>query len=81
MSLQADLGLDGADAIEFFDDFAATFDVDLSAFDFGSAFGAEAGPGPCGLVRRLFGSRGAPAKVDIKVRQLVQAAERRRWQA
>ena len=41
--LGRDLGMDGADAWEFLDDFCEEFGVDMTDFPLGSYFGPEAG--------------------------------------
>jgi acyl carrier protein len=44
--LREDLGVDGDDAIEFLEDFAETFGVDMTDFRFSKHFGPEAGFNP-----------------------------------
>lgn len=72
----ADLGLDGDDALEFFDAFAARFSVDLSAFDPGKHFGPEGAFNPLSLLADRFKGR---KREPVYVKDLIASASRGRW--
>jgi acyl carrier protein len=72
-----DLGIDGDDAAELLEAFAAKFDVDLSGFDFQSFFHSEAALGCIsGLWLWLIGDLGGP-KLPLTVGDLVHAADKK----
>jgi hypothetical protein len=75
-TLRDDLRMDGDDAIEFFEEFAAEFDVDLSAFVFDKYFGPEGGFLPAELLSL---ARKRTPKEPITIARLVAAAEAGRW--
>lgn len=82
-SLQYDFGLDGADAIEFFDAFGERFGVDLSELDFHRHFGPEAPFNPLSwlylaAVRKLKPGT-ARRLVPITVQSLIEAARCGKW--
>lgn len=79
-----DLGIDGDDAIEFFDEFRKSFGVDLTEFKIESHFGPEAS-GPISSMVTWF--RGwwigdhhrAAGVVPISLHNLVLTAQAGRW--
>ncbi len=83
--LLEDLGLDGYDAIEFFEDFSRRFKVNLSKMDFRKHFGPEAGWNPIWSLLRIL----APSTVKniskdlgrypITINHLVLVAEKKMW--
>lgn len=77
--LGADLGLDGDDASEFMTDFAKTFEVDLSEFSFVDHFSVESGLNPIGLLVRLFTKGKRSEAADVRIDDLVRAAEAKKW--
>lgn len=72
-----DLGIDGADAAELLDAYARQFHVDMTSFDFSSAFGPEAGPSLISLFRTIFGKKARRTAVSIG--DLVAAARTGVW--
>jgi len=73
--LDRDLGLDGADAAEFIQDFAAEFHVDASRFEFDKYFGPEA-VDPMFEFRRLV-KRRFRARRPLRVADLAKAIQSR----
>jgi acyl carrier protein len=86
-TLYGDLGMDGDDAVEFFQEFQARFQVDLSAFDFMRHFHEEgrAVKTVCGQLQMLWSwlLRRTPMMrrqfQPITVGQLIGAAKARKW--
>jgi acyl carrier protein len=74
-----DLGADGMDGYELMERFRERFDVDMSEFQFGLHFGPE-GCEPFSLLYRLVFARDKLKHVPITVNDLVEAAERGKWQ-
>jgi len=71
-----DLGLDGDDALDFFEVFAERLSVDLAALDLGRHFGPEGAFNPFSLFADAFRRRRCE---PVYVRDLIAAAERHRW--
>jgi len=83
MSLLEDLGIDGDDAIDFFNAFAEEFGVNLSGFDPKKYFGPE-GLGATTIFARLLSLllgriHDEPKIIPIYISDLVQAAEKKIW--
>ncbi len=82
-TLRGDLGIDGADGWELIDKFGRQFDVDISTFEPKKHFGPE-GSG-CPLLSlflpSVFGEISSIYSdiTEISVRDLVEAAETKRW--
>lgn len=87
--LGQDLGVDGDDAEELMQAFAAQFNVDLDGFNFGRHFGSEAPTNPLVLLglllRGIFSKLPFPqtkqptSLMPITINDLVRAAEAGRW--
>ena len=80
LSVRADLGLDGEDALEFINEFTEVFSVDMKDFDFLSWFGNEGSIGPLDLLRSFVES--APKKNNEKTLQvgdLFKIAQAKKW--
>ncbi len=73
--LAEDLGIDGDDALEFFENFSQEFQVDLSNFQFDKYFGYEAGFDP--LITFL--NRPKHKLETITTKDLVMAAIANKW--
>ncbi len=85
-TLFGDLGTDGADGWELIEAFGKEFDVDISGFDPSKHFGPECGGNPLTLVIWFVEEvvrRRNPHEVwgltPISIRDLVEAAETKRW--
>ncbi len=76
--LQTELGLDGDDAVEFFDRFFKTFGVDPSQFQFDDHFGSERSISPWSLLRSIFFKRQIKLG-PITVENLIEAANTKIW--
>lgn len=79
-----DLGIDGDDADEFFEEFGRTFEVDLTDFNIESHFGPEASDPFSSILTGLQGwftgdHHSAAGVVPISLYDLVQAAQAGRW--
>jgi hypothetical protein len=74
-----DLGVDGDDGPEYMQAFAECFDVNLSQFEANRHFGPEAGCNPIFYVYSVLFARDRPKRVPITIRDLVEAARRRKW--
>lgn len=72
--LREDIGIDGADAVDFFEHFASTFGVDLSGFDISRHFGPEASFNP---LHSIFGTQ--RHWVETTIRDLTRAVRLKRW--
>jgi len=81
-SVNEELGMDGDDGVEFMPAFGERFAVDLTAFPRDKYFGPEAGATPlsmlAGVIRRVTTGRWS-GLAPLTLRQLADAAERRRW--
>ena len=79
-----DLGMDGDDAVEFFEEFGRAFGVDLTDFNIENHFGPE-GSNPLSSILTWFQGwwRGdhhsAAGVVPISLHDLVQSARSGRW--
>lgn len=77
-SLFHDLGMDGDDALEFMQEFARRFHVDLAQFVHSDYFGAEAPGNPLALITGLLGRISTTDRTTtfrrLEIRDLVQAA-------
>jgi len=76
-TLRNDLGIEGADASEFFERFAQEFDVDLAGFRISNYFGPE-GCNPltaCLVLLGIHRTRFSP----ITVERLVLLASKHKW--
>jgi acyl carrier protein len=71
--LLSDLGVDGADAIEFIESFAQEFDVDFSSLEYDKYFGPEAGFNP--LLFLFYPSKVLP----FRIKYLIRAAISKEW--
>ena len=79
-----DLGIDGDDADEFFEEFGRTFRVDLRDFNIESHFGPEASDPFSSILTWFQGwwigdHHRAAGVVPISLHDLVQAAKAGRW--
>ena len=74
-----DLGADGMDGWDLMERFRERFAVDMSEFQFGRHFGPE-GCDPFTLLYCLVFDRDKLKYVPITVNDLVEAAERGKWQ-
>lgn len=79
-----DLGIDGDDAVEFFEEFGRTFEVDLTDFNIETHFGPEASNPFLSILTGFHGwwtgdHHSAAGVVAISIHDLVQAAQARRW--
>ena len=79
-----DLGIDGDDADEFFEEFGRTFGVDLTDFNIQSHFGPEVSVPFLSILIWFQGwwtgdYHRAAGVVPISLHDLVQAAQARRW--
>ncbi|MBM3116141.1 acyl carrier protein [Jeongeupia naejangsanensis] len=83
-TLFGDLGIDGDDAVEFFESFSKKFEIDITGFNFQHHFGTE-GSGALAAfnwIKMLFrtGSPEDKACIEaITIENLVLAAERKTW--
>jgi acyl carrier protein len=87
-TLFGDLGIDGNDGRDLVNAFGSRFGVDLSGFDPSKHFGPEAGCFPPTAIYQLvreyvFGddAHELAGVVPISIRELVEAAETKRWAA
>jgi acyl carrier protein len=85
-TLYGDLGTDGADGWELIESFGEEFGVDLASFDPSKHFGPEGSGCPLALVLWLVEEvilRRDPHETSgltpITIRDLVEAAEQKRW--
>jgi hypothetical protein len=85
-TLFGDLGVDGADGPELIQAFAKEFGLDISTFDACRHFGPEAGFSLLHSIVQFFRMEvlredvhGAADKLPIAIRDLVAAAEAKRW--
>lgn len=83
-TLLYDLGIDGDDAVEFFEEFARTFGVDLSDFNIETHFGPEASDPFSSILTWVQGwwigdHHSAAGVVPISLHDLVQSARAGRW--
>lgn len=84
-TLFGDLGMDGDDAVDFFEEFANAFRVDLADFEINQYFGPEAAGDPVSSIINLLqvwwtgDSHKAANVMPISLRDLVEAARARRW--
>ena len=83
-TLFGDLGIDGDDADEFFEEFGRTFAVDLTDFNIESHFGPEARVPFLSILTWFQGwwtgdYHSAAGVVPISLHDLVQAAQAGRW--
>jgi acyl carrier protein len=77
-----DLGMDGDDAVEFFEAFACEFDVDLSGMEWNRHFGPEGGCGcvpPLALIGMLVRRRLHEPMVPITLADLARAVSTGQW--
>ena len=79
-----DLGIDGDDAVEFFEEFGTTFGVDLTDFNIENHFGSEASDPFSSILTWVQGCwtgdhHSAAGVVPISLHDLVQAAQAGRW--
>lgn len=79
-----DLGIDGDDAVEFFEEFGKAFHVDLMDFKIEKYFGPEASDPLSSIATWIQGwwtgnHHRAAGVVPITLRDLVEAAETKRW--
>lgn len=79
-----DLGIDGDDAVEFFEEFGSAFHVDLTDFKIEKYFGPEASDPLSSIVTWLQGwwkgdHHSAAGVMPITLRDLVEAARAGRW--
>ncbi len=72
-----DLGLDGDDAVEFFEKYQGEFDVDLSSMEWDRHFGPE-GCNPFALLFVVLGM-GSKNQRPVTVQHLVDFARAGRW--
>jgi uncharacterized protein DUF1493 len=76
--LREDLGVDGQDAADLFNDFSATFGVDLSSFHLSEHFGPEASfSGLRTIAESVTGK--VRYSTSVRIRDLVKAARLNRW--
>lgn len=87
-TLFGDLGVDGDDGVELFEEFEKRFRVDLSEFDPAAHFGSEVGAGPLRLLwllldeflwRPSLSPEERAALIPITIGDLVEAASAGRW--
>lgn len=84
-TLFGDLGVDGDDAVDFFEEFAKTFGVDLADFKINQYFGPEVSSDPFSSIINLLqgwwmgDSHKAADVKPISLRDLVEAARAGRW--
>jgi hypothetical protein len=75
--LEEDLGMTGDDASDFLEDFASTFDVDLSGLDFHKHFGPECAWVP-GWLQAELEAKGY-GMYPVTVAHLIDVAKAKRW--
>jgi acyl carrier protein len=73
-SLFHDLGIDGDDAVDLINGFAAQFDVSLEGFDFQEYFGPEATSGPIEFFVELLTKEKYRKLRRLEIADLVKAA-------
>lgn len=73
-SLFHDLGVDGDDASDLINGFAAQFNVSLEGFDFQKYFGAETASGPIAFFVELFTKEKSAKLCPLRISDLVNAA-------
>jgi hypothetical protein len=83
-SLNLDLGMDGDDAVEFFEAFAEKFGVDLTELgeEWSRYFGPEGGFSLFGFghgIQTLFGAPTFDSALPMRIKRVVEAAESGRW--
>ena len=78
-SLFHDLGVDGDDASDLINGFAAQFNVSLEGFDFQKYFGAEAASGPIAFFVELFTKEKSSKLCPLRISDLVNAASNGRF--
>jgi hypothetical protein len=80
--LSEDLGVDGDDALEFFENFSQEFQVDLSNFHFGKYFGTEASFNPLLLltIGSIIFNEPKQKLETITVKDLITAAIAKKWE-
>ena len=79
MRLGADLGMDGDDAYEFLQAFWTEFGVDMTDFPYDEYFGPESGFIFFNFVYYLLFRRDKLRLKELTFRELVRAAEAKRW--
>lgn len=77
--LGEDLGIDGDDASEFFENFSKEFEVDLSNFQFDKYFGSEAGFDLLLAMWQIFFDEPKQKLETITVKDLITAAIAKKW--
>jgi acyl carrier protein len=78
-SLFHDLGVDGDDAVELINGFAAQFNVSLDGFDYQKYFGAEVASGPVVFLVELFKKEKSGKLRRLEIADLVRAATNGRF--
>lgn len=73
-SLFHDLGVDGDDACELLEGFAARFNVNLDGFDMRQHFGPEGFISPVAFFVELLTGRGAKGMRRLEIADLIKAA-------
>jgi hypothetical protein len=79
-----DLGIDGDDAVDFFEEFARVFRVDLTSFKVDRYFGPEGSDPLSSILTRIQSwwigdHHRAAGVIPITLRDLVEAARAGRW--
>jgi len=70
--IEKDLGITGDDAIDFIEEFAKKFDVDIVSFDYSKYFGSE-GIDIFDVFSRLFFQKRTTNHTDMSLRELGEA--------
>lgn len=79
MTLYNDFGITGDDGIEFIDNFAERFDIEMpEQFDYSKHFGPE-GLDLIGAIRSYFKKSLREELIPISVRDLEKIIERKKW--
>lgn len=83
-TLFRDLGIDGDDAVDFFNEFGKRFQVDLADFNLGKHFGPEASDPLSSVITWVQGwwtgdHHSAAGVTPVYLRDLVEAAHLGRW--
>lgn len=77
--LGKELGIDGDDAVEFFEKFSEEFQVDLSTFQFDKYFGPEASFDPVLWLVSILSGTPIRKLEPVSIQDLVSAAKAKRW--
>lgn len=75
--IEKDLGITGDDAIDFMEEFAQEFDIDIISFNYSKYFGSE-GVNIFNVIARLFFFEKHTTHIDMPLSKLVEVIKNRK---